>query len=161
MKATVTEDGADLLQLFACVLFGWNRLVREKKWQKYFCFHFAGFPCESQRRTCCSGEGGQAGATWVDGGQRGHDDGGAAAAAAAAGSWSGMSLSIHRRTGHGRALLLSTVCKRWGQTSMELRSDSFAKLVPLVICLSFNWLKHHLWHVMHYFAWSEVVELIM
>lgn len=57
--------------------------------------------------TCCGGKGGRARAAGVDGGQGWHRGAGTAA-----GGWSRMNLSIHRRTGHGRALLLSTVCRK-------------------------------------------------
>lgn len=56
--------------------------------------------------TCCGGKRGRTRATGVDRRQGWHSGAGAAA-----GGRSGMSLSIHRRTGHGRALLLSTVCR--------------------------------------------------
>lgn len=57
--------------------------------------------------TSGGGEGGWPGSAGVHGGQGRH--GGAAAAAGDwSGDWSGMSLDIHRRAGHGRGLLLTT-----------------------------------------------------
>lgn len=40
-----------------------------------------------------------------------------------------MSLSIHRRTGHGRALLLSTVCNT-GREQREVKSASASAGIP-------------------------------
>lgn len=51
--------------------------------------------------TCCGGERCRTRSAGVDGGQRGHDGDG----------WSGMSLSIHWGSGHGRNVLLWAVWK--------------------------------------------------
>lgn len=43
-----------------------------------------------------------------------------------------MSLSIHRRTGHGRALLLSTVCNT-EREQREVKSASASAGIPRIV----------------------------